>query len=85
MFYHMTGACWARVSPLARDLVSKLLDIDQEKRLTVERAKVIMGLKNIIDSVVDSLEQRETVDGGDEHGEKRGEKISEKRKGGFDD
>ena len=34
MFDHMTGACWARVSSLARDLVSKLLDIDQEKRLT---------------------------------------------------
>ena len=33
----------------------------------MERAKVIIGLKNIIDSVVDSgvgsLEQRETVDG----------------------
>ena len=47
----------------------------------VERAKVIMGLKNIIDSVLDSgvgsLEQRETVDGGDEQGEKRGEKKSE--------
>ena len=43
-----------------------------------------MGLKNIIDSVVDSgvasLEQRETVDGGDEQGEKRGEKRAEKRK-----
>ena len=34
MFDHMTGACWARVSPMARDLVSKLLDIDQEKSLT---------------------------------------------------
>ena len=34
MLDHMTGACWARVSPLARDLVSKLLEIDQEKRLT---------------------------------------------------
>ena len=44
----------------------------------MERGKVIMGLKNIIDSVVDSgvgsLEQRETVDVGDEQGEKRGEK-----------
>ena len=43
-----------------------------------------MGLKNIIDSVVGSgvgsLEQRETVDGGDEQGEKRGEKRAEKRK-----
>ena len=49
----------------------------------VERAKVIMGLKNIIDSVLDSgvgsLEQRETVDGGDEQGEKRGEKREKRR------
>ena len=34
MFDHITGACWASVSPLARDLLSKLVDIDQEKRLT---------------------------------------------------
>ena len=50
----------------------------------MERAKVIIRLKNIIDSVVDSgvgsLEQRETVDGRDEQGEKRGEKRAEKRK-----
>ena len=48
----------------------------------MERVKVIIGLKNIIDSVVDSgvgsLEQRETVDGGDEQSEK--EEKKEQRK-----
>ena len=92
MFDHMIGACWVRVSPLARDLVNKLLEIDQEKRLTaeqilnhqwfqgdmvvVERAKEIMGLKGVIDSVADSGvgSLPLTVDSEDELGDKRGEK-----------
>ena len=33
----MRGLCWTKVSHLARDLVSKLLVIDQEKRLSAEQ------------------------------------------------
>ena len=69
----MRGLCWTKVSHLARDLVSKLLVIDQEKRLSaeqilshqwfqgdtvvVDRALEIMGLNDIIDSVVVTLQQ----------------------------
>ena len=86
----MRGLCWTKVSHLARDLVSKLLVIDQEKRLSaeqiqshqwfqgdtvvVDRALEIMGLNDIIDSVVGTLQQGEIVDNVVGHSEKRGER-----------
>ena len=36
--YKFDPEWWAPISPLARDLISKLLIVDQDKRLTASRA-----------------------------------------------
>ena len=92
MFYPMKGPPWAKVSPLARDLVTKLLDTDHEKRLSaekildhewfqgdrvvVDRAMEIMGLRESRDSVADSGVGSLHLGEGGDN-DKRGEKRKE--------
>eukprot|EP00092_Neocalanus_flemingeri_P027694 GFUD01030059.1.p1 GENE.GFUD01030059.1~~GFUD01030059.1.p1 ORF type:complete len:517 (+),score=176.52 GFUD01030059.1:90-1640(+) len=69
-FEPMDGACWEKVSPLARDLVIKLLDTDQENRLSAEQilghqwfkgdmkvvsqSRKVMGMEDVKDNDVDT-------------------------------
>ena len=64
-FDSMTGPCWANVSPLAKDLVTKLLDINPVTRFSaeqvighewftqdrevVDKARVLMGIEVVTD------------------------------------
>ena len=83
----MEDPCWAKVSPLARDLVRKLLNTDQKARLSAEqilghnwfmgdgevvsRARKVMGFEDVKESV--QQEERDLVELKVERGKKRRE------------
>jgi len=67
-FEPMTGSCWSNVTPVAKDLVRKLLDTNPVTRLSAEqvikhewftsdmevvtRAREVMGLEAVVDNFV---------------------------------